>query len=187
MTDRHGAVAWGNAVGAIDTRGPFFADLARATTNTGDPEGAAKWLLGLVSSYLQRQGLRDGPWAAFDFAVHDIEAIDAAWPVVRRAAQGYRNQGRVVPHETLAHIARFVVERMPSIWDGPSWHPHEPATRALVMADRADTLVGMFAAGMKPNGSKDPYALRRAAVHWLRQVMFPVTRPAAALRAIGEG
>ena len=41
--------------------------------------------------------------------------------------------------------------------------PNDPAGRTLAIADRLDTLVGVFAAGKKPKGSKDPFALRRAA------------------------
>ena len=33
----------------------------------------------------------------------------------------------------------------------------------LSIADRADTIAGMFSLGMEPTGSKDPFALRRAA------------------------
>lgn len=36
------------------------------------------------------------------------------------------------------------------------------------IADRVDTLVGIFAAGLKPTGNKDPFALRRAALGLLR-------------------
>ncbi len=36
------------------------------------------------------------------------------------------------------------------------------------MADKLDTLVGIFGIGMLPTGSKDPYALRRAALGILR-------------------
>lgn len=39
----------------------------------------------------------------------------------------------------------------------------DPAGLALALADRLDTLVGVFAAGKKPRGGKDPFALRRAA------------------------
>ncbi len=39
-----------------------------------------------------------------------------------------------------------------------------PLGRALAVADRVDTLVGGFAAGLKPTGNKDPFALRRAAL-----------------------
>ena len=39
---------------------------------------------------------------------------------------------------------------------------------ALAVADKLDTLVGIFGIGMLPTGSKDPYALRRAALGILR-------------------
>ena len=46
-----------------------------------------------------------------------------------------------------------------------------PATttgQALAIADRLDTLVGIFAIGQPPTGDKDPFALRRAALGLLR-------------------
>ena len=46
-----------------------------------------------------------------------------------------------------------------------------PATltgAAVAIADKLDTLVGIFGIGMLPTGSKDPYALRRAALGILR-------------------
>lgn len=36
--------------------------------------------------------------------------------------------------------------------------------KCLAIADRVDTLIGFFAIGIEPTGSKDPYALRRAAL-----------------------
>jgi glycyl-tRNA synthetase beta chain len=42
--------------------------------------------------------------------------------------------------------------------------PTAPVTVAVSLADKLDTLVGFFAIGDKPSGSKDPYALRRAAL-----------------------
>ncbi len=36
--------------------------------------------------------------------------------------------------------------------------------QVLAVAERVDTLAGIFAAGMKPSGNKDPFALRRAAL-----------------------
>src|SRR5690606_4909171 len=35
---------------------------------------------------------------------------------------------------------------------------------AVALADRFDTLAGIFAIGQKPSGTKDPFALRRAAI-----------------------
>jgi glycyl-tRNA synthetase beta chain len=48
-----------------------------------------------------------------------------------------------------------------------------PATRsglAVALADRLDTLTGIFAIGQKPTGTKDPFALRRAAIGVLRML-----------------
>jgi len=41
--------------------------------------------------------------------------------------------------------------------------PRSPEGALLGLADRVDTLTGMFGLGMEPTGSKDPFALRRAA------------------------
>ncbi len=42
--------------------------------------------------------------------------------------------------------------------------PTAPVTVAVSLADKLDTLVGFFAFDEKPTGSKDPFALRRAAI-----------------------
>jgi glycyl-tRNA synthetase beta chain len=42
--------------------------------------------------------------------------------------------------------------------------PTAPATVAVSLADKLDTIVGFFAIDEKPTGSKDPFALRRAAL-----------------------
>lgn len=46
--------------------------------------------------------------------------------------------------------------------------PVEPVALCVALADRLDTLVGIFAAGLRPTGSKDPFALRRAALGVIR-------------------
>ena len=42
--------------------------------------------------------------------------------------------------------------------------PADPVSIAVALADKIDTLVGFWAIDEKPTGSKDPYALRRAAL-----------------------
>jgi len=46
--------------------------------------------------------------------------------------------------------------------------PEGVISQALALADRLDTLIGIFAIGQLPTGDKDPYALRRAALGVLR-------------------
>lgn len=43
-----------------------------------------------------------------------------------------------------------------------------PLGQLLAVAERADTLIGIFALGKAPTGTKDPFALRRAALGLLR-------------------
>ncbi len=59
------------------------------------------------------------------------------------------------------HLPRFAGDRLPQTMPG----------LAVGVADRLDTLMGLFAVGMKPSAAKDPFALRRAAVG-LAQVLM---------------
>ena len=49
--------------------------------------------------------------------------------------------------------------------------PTSPVSVAVALADKLDTLVGFWAIDEKPTGSKDPYALRRAALGVIRLVL----------------
>jgi glycyl-tRNA synthetase beta chain len=42
--------------------------------------------------------------------------------------------------------------------------PGEPVSAAVALADKLDTICAFFGIGLKPTGSKDPFALRRAAI-----------------------
>ncbi|MET4798038.1 glycine--tRNA ligase subunit beta [Bradyrhizobium sp. LB11.1] len=48
--------------------------------------------------------------------------------------------------------------------------PTDPVSVAVALADKIDTLVGFWAIDEKPTGSKDPYALRRAALGVIRLI-----------------
>ncbi len=54
--------------------------------------------------------------------------------------------------------------------------PNDPVAIAVALADKIDTLVGFWAIDEKPTGSKDPYALRRAALGVIRLVADNTTR-----------
>lgn len=49
--------------------------------------------------------------------------------------------------------------------------PIDPVSVAVALADKIDTLVGFWAIDEKPTGSKDPYALRRAALGVIRLIV----------------
>ena len=56
------------------------------------------------------------------------------------------------------YLPRFAGDRL----------PQNPVGEALAMADRLDSLIGIFAIGQPPSGDKDPFALRRAALGLVR-------------------
>lgn len=49
--------------------------------------------------------------------------------------------------------------------------PESPVSVAVALADKLDTLVGFWSIDEKPTGSKDPYALRRAALGVIRLIL----------------
>ena len=66
--------------------------------------------------------------------------------------------------------------------------PTDPVSIAVALADKLDTLVGFWAIDEKPTGSKDPYALRRAALGVIRLIVdnklrFPALKAIAAANA----
>jgi len=49
--------------------------------------------------------------------------------------------------------------------------PTEPISAAVALADKIDSLIAFFAVGEKPTGSRDPFALRRAALGAIRLIL----------------
>ena len=69
-----------------------------------------------------------------------------------------------------AAIAQAVAEHYKPL--GPTdGCPTAPISIVVALADKLDSLVGFFAIDEKPTGSKDPYALRRAALGIIRLVL----------------
>jgi glycyl-tRNA synthetase beta chain len=68
-----------------------------------------------------------------------------------------------------AAVAEAIAEHYAPL--GPSDRcPTAPVSIAVALADKLDTLAGFFVIGEKPTGSKDPYALRRAALGVIRLI-----------------
>jgi glycyl-tRNA synthetase beta chain len=80
--------------------------------------------------------------------------------------------GRYYAERTNKHaaIATAIQEHYSPL--GPSDDvPSDPVAVTVAMADKLDTLVGFWAIDEKPTGSKDPYALRRAALGVIRLLL----------------
>ncbi len=71
--------------------------------------------------------------------------------------------------------------------------PRSKIGLVVALADRIDSLVGLFAAGLAPTGAKDPFALRRAAIgvvqplieHDISFDLLAAVRQAAKLQPVG--
>jgi glycyl-tRNA synthetase beta chain len=67
-------------------------------------------------------------------------------------------------------VARAIEEHYKPL--GPNDRvPSDAVSVAVALADKIDTLVGFWAIDEKPTGSKDPYALRRAALGVIRLIL----------------
>ncbi|PHS26876.1 MAG: glycine--tRNA ligase subunit beta [Robiginitomaculum sp.] len=72
-----------------------------------------------------------------------------------------------LPEADLIQVANAIRDHYKP--QGPSDSvPTDPVSVAVALADKLDTLVGFWAIDEKPTGSKDPYALRRAALGVIR-------------------
>ena len=84
--------------------------------------------------------------------------------------QGLMGQYYARAHGEAADVAAAIGEHYRP--QGPSDSiPTAPVSIAVALADKLDTLVGFFAIDEKPTGSKDPYALRRAALGIIRLIL----------------
>ncbi len=102
--------------------------------------------------------------------------------------QGLMGQYYARAHGETPEVAAAIGEHYRP--QGPSDSiPVAPVSIAVALADKLDTLVGFFAIDEKPTGSKDPYALRRAALGIIRIILENGLRLriAAATRAARYG
>ena len=88
------------------------------------------------------------------------------FPELQGIAGTYYAKLEGLPNEVASAIAeqylpRFAGDKLPQTRTGV----------ALALADRLDTLVGIFGIGQAPTGNKDPFSLRRAAIGILRLII----------------
>ena len=125
-------------------QGQIGADMYRAENQHPHPEEARRAVSKDVDAKRAERTLRDAAAAApqgEDIKSEDVEAIATA------IEQHYKPVG---PSDSV---------------------PTEPVAIAVALADKLDTLVGFWAIDEKPTGSKDPFALRRAALGVVRIIL----------------
>lgn len=101
-----------------------------------------------------------GPVRAAELAKCDLVTLMVGeFPELQGTMGGHYARHDGEPDEVAAAIAehyrpRFAGDDIPASATG----------RVVALADKIDTLVGIFAAGQKPTGTKDPFSLRRQAL-----------------------
>ncbi len=84
--------------------------------------------------------------------------------------QGLMGQYYALDQEISSDIAQAIKDHYSPL--GPNdFCPSSPVSVSLAIADKVDTLVGFWAIDQKPTGSKDPFALRRAALGTIRLIL----------------
>ncbi len=132
-------------LGTLADKSARVAALARfiAGHSHGNPDGAERAArlakCDLLTQMVQEFPELQGIMGRY-YALHDQETPEVA--------QALEEQ----------YLPRFAGDRLPQTATG----------RALALAERLDTLTGIFAIGQAPSGAKDPFALRRAALGVLR-------------------
>ncbi len=84
--------------------------------------------------------------------------------------QGLMGSYYAVHDKEDAAVAAAIKEHYSPVGSSDSC-PEAPVSISVAISDKIDTLVGLFAIGEKPTGSRDPYALRRAALGVIRIIL----------------
>lgn len=135
-------------LGSIYDKSVRVAALAKriASAMHADPEAAARAAMlaktDLVSAMVLEFPELQGIMGAY-YAQHDGEPGDIPLAINEQ------------------YLPRFAGDQLPS----------SPTGLALALADRLDSLVGLFSIGQPPSGTRDPFALRRAALGVLRMMV----------------
>ncbi len=95
-----------------------------------------------------------------------LTEVVGEFPELQGLMGRYYAQGENLPPEVAAACEEHYKPQGPN-----DRVPTAPVSVAVALADKIDTLVGFWAIDEKPTGSKDPYALRRAALGVIRIVL----------------
>jgi len=84
--------------------------------------------------------------------------------------QGLMGSYYAIESKETDEVAAAIKEHYSPVGAG-DYTPNAPVSVAVAIADKVDSLVGLFAIDEKPTGSRDPYALRRAALGVIRIIL----------------
>ncbi len=175
----------------------YVADLAKITfqSELGSMLDKSVRLEQLVLELAESLGLQPGQREAARRAAQLSKADLATRMVVEMTAlQGEMGRLYATHSGEAKEVAEAIFEHYLPRWAGGRL-PEGALGFALGVADRLDTLAGLFAVGLQPTGSSDPFGLRRAAIGLIqllrdRQLRFDLreglAQAAAGLPVVAE-
>ncbi|MFG1358853.1 glycine--tRNA ligase subunit beta [Xanthobacter pseudotagetidis] len=120
----------------------------------------------LVESGVVKANISDVSSAARLAKADLLTEVVGEFPELQGLMGRYYAEGEKLPPEVAAACEDHYKPQGPN-----DRVPTAPVSVAVALADKIDTLVGFWAIDEKPTGSKDPYALRRAALGVIRIVL----------------
>ena len=157
-------------------------------TDRKQPLGARLELLRSVTFQQRLGSLFDKMQRVRSLAVHLAPMLGASATTVARAAelakcdlltamvgefpelQGLMGKYYATADGELHEVSTAIEEQYLPRFAGDRL-PETAAGRAIAIADKLDTIAGIFSIGQKPTGTRDPFGLRRAAVGVLRMCL----------------
>ncbi|MBI1199471.1 MAG: glycine--tRNA ligase subunit beta [Phenylobacterium sp.] len=120
-----------------------------------------------LAPYLGDDAVRSKAAEAASLCKSDlVSGVVGEFPELQGVMGGYYAQHEGLDPEVVEAIRDHYRPQGPS-----DAVPTTPAAATVALADKLDTLVSFFAIGEKPTGSRDPFALRRAALGVIRIVL----------------
>ena len=155
------------------TLAEFVPQLATLTfqTDLGSMLDKVRRLERLVPVLARQAGLNASETVTVQRAAFLSKADLATKMVVEHTSlQGIMGEHYALHSGELEGVARAIAEQYLPRYAGDALPRTRPGM-VLGLADRLDSLVGLFAVGLVPSGSSDPYALRRAALGVIQLLM----------------
>jgi len=139
-------------------------NVVRAPTKAGAQDGEGKSDPGLL---LSQENLADMAERAARLAKADlVTGMVGEFPELQGLMGGYYAAAQGEP----AAVAEAIRDHYKPVGQGDDV-PTAPVTVAVALADKLDTISSFWFINEKPSGSKDPFALRRAAIGILAMVL----------------
>ena len=140
----------------------FYQKLGTVADKAGRLEALAEWLAGYVPGADSAKAKRAAALCKADLVTEMVGEFPELQGIMGRYYALHDGEAPEVADAIADHYAP----------QGPNDRcPTTPESIVVALADKLDTLAGFFAIDEKPTGSKDPFALRRAALGVIRLIV----------------